>query len=116
MWLPMVMVLEQIASSDSPEAIEAQKGIKRQLQDPQFIIELLFVREVSKQFSILSHMFQEENKLPFHVKKSSETVYKNMKDAKESFQNNLLPKENEDNDNWKQFNSAIKEIIKRWHL
>ena len=112
MWLPMVMVLEQIASSDSPEAIEAQKGIKRQLQDPQFIIELLFVREVSKQFSILSHMFQEENKLPFHVKKSSETVYKNMKDAKESFQNNLLPKENKDNDNWKQFNSAIQEIKK----
>ena len=35
-----------------------------------------------------------------------------MKDAKESFQNNLLPKENKDNDNWKQFNSAIQDIKK----
>ena len=112
----MMMILKQISTSVTPEAIEAQKGMIIQLQDPQFIIELLFVSEVSKQFSILSHLFQEENKLQFHVKKSSETVYINMKDAKDSFQNNLLPKENEDNDNWKQFNSAIQEIIKRWHL
>ena len=36
-----------------------------------------------------------------------------MKDAKDSFQNNILSSENEDNDNWKQFNSLIQEIIKR---
>ena len=59
MWLPMMMILKQISSSVTPEAIEAQKGM---------IIE----------FSILSHLFQEENKLQFHVKKSSETVYKNV--------------------------------------
>ena len=112
----MMMILEQISSSVTPQAIGVHKCMIVQLQDPQFIIELLFVSEVSKQFSILSHLFQEENKLQFHVKKSSETVYINMKDAKDSFQNNLLPKENEDNDNWKQFNSAIQEIIKRWHL
>ena len=72
----MMMILKQISLSVTPEAIEAQKGMIIQLQDPQFIIELLFVSEVSKQFSILSYLFQEETKRQFHVKKSSETVYK----------------------------------------
>ena len=112
MWMPMMMILKRISSTVSSEGVEAQKGIIKQLQDPQFIIELLFVSEVSKQFSILSQLFQEENKFPFHVKKSSETVYNNMRHAKDNFQKNLLPKENEDNDNWKQFNSAIQEIKK----
>ena len=61
MWPAMVKVLERISASDSSEAIGAQKGFKVFLQDPQFVLRLAFMKEISKELTILSKEFQRDD-------------------------------------------------------
>ena len=114
MWLAIWYLLENISASDTKEAIEAQKGFKSDIQNPKFVIRLVFMEEISNIVTILSKQFQKRDVLPFFSKQAAEKTIASLETALECFKKEEVPSTNDTLESgwqpWKKFSDAVKEV------
>ena len=68
MWSPMIKLYETESASDENTALDAQFGFKVKLQDPTFLLKLIFMKEFSNIASTLSKQFQKQDSFPITSK------------------------------------------------
>ena len=74
-------LFEMIAASDQNSAVSAQKGFKVKLQDPKFILKIIFMYKVSSVITVLSKEFQKQDTFPTTSKHEKENCLSHLHEA-----------------------------------